>query len=158
MTDIRRQLGDHIIGVAHVGFVVADLELALDDFRRLYGLDESAIRREPAADVETLTRFAFFEIGGQEFELIEPCSEEFKQQLLGMPSGGGGINHVAWLVTDIEGALECLAQVAIYPGHVTPDGVVNIGAKKMVYLDPDTTGGLVVELIEHVGDIAAHAK
>jgi methylmalonyl-CoA/ethylmalonyl-CoA epimerase len=158
MTDIRQQLGDHIIGVAHVGFVVADLELALDNFRRLYGLKESAIRREPAEGAEALTRFAFFQIGGQEFELIEPCSEEFRKVLLGMPSGGGGINHVAWLVTDIEGALECLAQVGIYPGHVTPDGVVNIGAKKMVYLDPGTTGGLVVELIEKIGDPSADAK
>jgi hypothetical protein len=35
---------------------------------------------------------------------------------------------------------------------VTPDGVVRIGEKKMVYLDPDTTGGLVIELIEYLAD------
>ena len=69
-----------------------------------------------------------------------------------MPSGGAGINHVAWRVKDIDEAVACLAVEGIFPGHVTPDGVVRIGEKKMVYLDPDTTGGLVIELIEYLAD------
>ncbi|MFT6287754.1 MAG: catechol 2,3-dioxygenase-like lactoylglutathione lyase family enzyme [Alcanivorax sp.] len=66
-----------------------------------------------------------------------------------MPSGGAGINHVAWRVSDIEAALVSLLARGIRPGHVTPDGVVTIGKKKMVYLDPDTTDGLIIELIEY---------
>ena len=66
-----------------------------------------------------------------------------------MPSGGAGINHVAWQVDDIEAAVAHLEAAGIYPGHVTPDGIVAIGDKKMVYLDPATTGGLVLELIEY---------
>ena len=69
-----------------------------------------------------------------------------------MPSGGAGINHVAWRVRDIEGAVARLAGQGIYPGHVTPGGIVAIGAKKMVYLDPATTGGLVIELIQYPQD------
>ena len=56
---------------------------------------------------------------------------------------------MAWRVRDIEGALQRLHEQGIAPGHVTPDGVVSFGGKKMVYLDPATTGGLVIELIEY---------
>ncbi len=66
-----------------------------------------------------------------------------------MPSGGAGINHVAWRVDDIDAAVALLAERGVRPGHVTPGGVMTIGPKKMVYLDPATTGGLVIELIEY---------
>ena len=70
-----------------------------------------------------------------------------------MPSGSAGINHMAWRVDDINAAVRLLASCNIHPGHVTPEGVVAIGAKKMVYLDPATTGGLVIELIEYPADV-----
>jgi catechol 2,3-dioxygenase-like lactoylglutathione lyase family enzyme len=152
MPDAREVLKDYIEVVAHVGFVVPDLVAAVADARRVYGLQESDISYVPEAGEEAATRFAFFTVGDLEFELIQPCSPEFRERLLSMPSGGAGINHVAWRVVDIEGAVAKLAQQGIYPGHVTPDGIINIGAKKMVYLDPDTTGGLVIELLEYPAD------
>jgi len=121
-----------------------------------------AVGQEPPGEEppgeEVLTRFAFYTVGDLEFELIEPCSEHFRQLLLNMPSGGAGINHVAWRVDDIDAAVALLARYDIYPGHVTPDGVVAIGPKKMVYLDPATTAGLVIELIEFVACAAGDAS
>ena len=149
MPDPHGLLKDNILGVAHVGFVVPDLESAVAEARRVYGLAASAIRYVPERGQETPTRFAFFTVGDLEFELIEPRSPEFRQKLLSMPSGGAGINHVAWRVKDIESAVVRLAEEGIEPGHVTPQGIVEIGDKKMVYLDPETTGGLVIELIEY---------
>jgi methylmalonyl-CoA/ethylmalonyl-CoA epimerase len=142
-------LAEYIESVAHVGFVVPDLAEALAQAQRVYGLKEGDIRYLPEPAEEAETRFAFFSVGGLEFEYIEPCSPEFRDKLLSMPSGGGGVNHLAWRVSDIDAALACLAESGIKPGHVTPQGVVCIGPKKMVYLDPDTTGGLVIELIEY---------
>ena len=152
MTELREVLKDHILGVAHVGFVVADLAAAVADARRVYGLGPDDFSYQPALGEEAQTRFAFYRVGEMEFELIEPCSEHFRALLLNMPSGGAGINHVAWRVVDIDGAVALLARQGIFPGHVTPDGVINIGPKKMVYLDPATTGGLVIELIETLAD------
>jgi methylmalonyl-CoA/ethylmalonyl-CoA epimerase len=149
MSELRKILGDYIIGVAHVGFVVADMNTALDDAGRLYGVQRSEVELVPAGDEDAATRFAFFQVGDLRFEYIEPVSAEFKEQLLGMASGGGGINHVAWQVKNIEQALALLNSLDITAGHVTPDGIVEFGGKKMVYLDPNTTGGLVVELIEY---------
>ena len=72
----------------------------------------------------------------------------FLNALLSMPSGLGGINHVAYWVKDIDGAVAALANHGVSPGHVTPEGPMDIGDKKICYLDPDTTGGLVIELME----------
>ena len=155
MSDITATLKDRIVGVAHVGFIVPDLDVALAGFCQIYGLELTAVDVQPPAGEEALTRFAFFQIGGLSFELIEPVSAQFKEQLLGMPSGGAGINHLAWRVDDIHAAVDLLAQRQIRPGHVTPDGVITIGERKMVYLDPETTGGQVIELIQYPDEAAS---
>lgn len=154
MPEIHTLLKDHILGPAHVGFVVPCVEEAVANAVRVYGVREDEVSYQPPVGVPAQTRFAFFRVGGLEFELIEPCSEHFREVLFAMPSGSAGINHMAWRVDDIHAALRVLAARNIYPGHVTPQGVVSIGAKKMVYLDPATTGGLVIELIEYPVDAA----
>jgi catechol 2,3-dioxygenase-like lactoylglutathione lyase family enzyme len=148
LADVKALLKDFIVEPAHVGFVVPDLTAAVADACSVYGLAASEIRYEPPPGVEAQTRFAFFTVGGLEFEYIEPVAESFRRLLLEMPSGGAGINHLAWRVFDIDAALAALAEQGIRPGHVTPDGVIDIGRKRMVYLDPATTGGMVIELLE----------
>jgi methylmalonyl-CoA/ethylmalonyl-CoA epimerase len=149
MPDPHSVLLDYVEEVAHLGFVVPDLAVAVAQACRVYGIEADDVRYVPEPGEEAATRFAFFSVGDLEFELIEPVSPEFRDKLLSMPSGGAGINHVAWRVSDIEAALASLLARGIRPGHVTPDGVVSIGEKKMVYLDPDTTDGLIIELIEY---------
>lgn len=145
-------LKDFIIGLGHVGHIVADLDAALADFKRVYGVEDTDIRiPENPLGTEIMTRFAFVNVAGTEFELIEPVSDYFKDILFTMPSGLAGINHVAYWVNDIEAALLALKQQGVAPGHVTPKGAVDIGDKKICYLDPHTTGGLVIELMEANG-------
>ena len=146
---VEGTLGDYIIGLKHVGHVVDDLDAALAVFRKVYGVDDSAIRRvpeDPGSGAPTL--FAFITIGGSEFELIQPNGEQFRQILDESPKGGAGINHVAWQVSDIRACMDLLAGRGIRPGHVTPDGVVEFDDRKLVYLDPADTGGLLIELLE----------
>lgn len=160
MTDTQQLLKDHIIGLAHVGFIVPSLEDAMANACRVYGLAPADFSCQPPPGEEASTRFAFFRVGDLQFELIEPRSAHFREVLLGMPSGGAGINHVAWRVDDIEAAVAVLGRNGIRPGHVTPEGIVTIGARKMVYLDLATTGGLVIELIEYpaqASDVSQHA-
>lgn len=146
---VEKTLSSYIVGLQHVGHIVADLDASVAAFRRLYGLDEAAIRREPATDDgSAATLFAFVRVGDTEFELIEARSPEFRKQLGASPVGGAGINHVAWRVSDIAACVALLAEQGIRPGHVTPDGVVEFGDRKLVYLEPSDTEGLLVELLE----------
>ncbi|KXI30434.1 VOC family protein [Paraglaciecola hydrolytica] len=156
MNGIKQSLAEHIIGFQHVGHIVADLAASIAAFKNLYGISDDNIKViPPFTQTENVpTRFALIQVQDTEFELIEPISEHFKQ-LLVTPgaSGSAGINHVAWRVKDIDGAMIILAKNGIKAGHVTPNGVITMTktsstAKKMVYLDPATTGGILIELIE----------
>ena len=149
MNTIKTTLKDFIVGLAHIGHIVTDMDAAINNFKRVYGVTDEDIRIPPSpAGMEVMTNFAFITVAGTEFELVEPVSQYFKDILLPMPSGMAGINHVAYLVEDIDGAVAVLEKNGIKPGHVTPGGVVDFGEKKLCYLDPETTGGLVIELIE----------
>ena len=145
----RAVLADYITGLQHVGHIVDDIDEAVARFRRVYGVGEEAIRRVPEdRNTAAETLFAFVTVGDTEFELIQPVSEQFREILLATPSGGSGINHVAWRVSDIEACVELLEQQGIRPGHVTPDGIVSFADRKLVYLDAGDTEGLLIELIE----------
>ena len=150
MSDIQEMLQDLLLEAAHVGFVVPDLEAAIAEASALYGLRDTDVEYQPARGEDAPTRFAFFTVAGLCFEYVEPCSEYFRELLFAAPSGGGGINHIAWKVSDIARALAILAEKGVTPGYVTPEGIVRIGNKLMVYLDPATTGGHLVELIEEL--------
>ncbi len=143
-------LSGHIKGLAHVGFVVTDLAKALADTQALYGVGDDAIRIvPPLLDTSALTRFGFVTIAaGIEFEFIEPLSDHFKEQLLGVTSGPGGINHLAYWVEELDQVVSLLVEQGVCPGYVTPDGPVNTGGQRILYLDPTTTGGVLIELIE----------
>ena len=146
---IVKVLKDYIIGLQHVGHIVEDLDGAVAAFCRLYGVDEDSVRYVPEVhDEQTPARFAFVTVADAEFELIEPVSKELKEKLLGAPSGGAGINHVAWQVSDVNECMTLLAGQGVGPGYVTPDGPVSTGTSRIVYLEPDDCDGLFVELIE----------
>ncbi len=142
-----RGLKHRLLGLMHIGHVVESIEAAVADFSRVYGLADEDIRLLPDFDGAP-TRFAFVRVGGVEYELIEPVSDDFRAILLGVKSGEGGINHVAYRVDDIDLALTDLAAVGIRPGYVTPGGVVDTGRTRIAYLNPEDTGALLIELVE----------
>lgn len=136
-----------IQGLQHIGHIVRDLRESIASFQRLYGVDDGCVQVFPDFDQPADSRFAFIQVGELEFELIEPVSDALKEQLFASPCAGGGLNHVAYKVDDVQAALEDLAPLGIKPGYVTPAGPVDTGRRWMVYLDPATTDGLLVELI-----------
>ncbi|WP_448212030.1 VOC family protein [Colwellia sp. MEBiC06753] len=153
--NIKNTLSEQIIGLAHIGHIVSDLKTAISRFKKVYGVSNDDVLIVPpfsAQDEEILTRFAFVTVGNIEFELIEPLKPPFIELLQNSPSAGGGLNHIAWQVDDIQHCLTLLSEQGIKPGHVTPDGIVNLGKKHIVYLCPQTTGGLLIELIEVIGE------
>lgn len=149
---LAKTLQDCLLGLQHVGYVVDHLEQALADWQRLYGLSSDQITRPEGVPDDAPVRFAFITMAGQEFELMQPVAEPFIGLLHGMKSGQGGINHLAWRVRDMAEAQQLLQEQGIHPGYVTADGPVCFGNKKTLYLDPATTGGLLVELIEVISD------
>lgn len=147
MGAVTEGLKNRLIGLMHIGHVVESIEESIATFRRVYSLGDDDIRLLPEFEGAP-TRFAFVRVGPVEFELIEPLSDEFRAILLGVKSGEGGINHVAYRVDDIDKALADLQAINIRPGYVTPGGVIDTGRTRIAYLNPDDTGALLIELVE----------
>ena len=131
----------------HIGYIVRNLKQSIADFQRLFDLQDKDIRVFPPFDLPADSRFAFFHADGLNFELIEPISDHFKEILF---NSGIGINHICFTVDDIESAYTEMVNKGIRPGHVTLNGIITMSHQKMVYFNPDDTGGILLEYIEEI--------
>jgi hypothetical protein len=110
----------------HVGYVVEDLDSSVEMFRKLFALDEADIRYVTPDETGGQVAFAFISLGGIELEIIQP-------------------------LTDIEQVLARMEKKGVRLGYITPDGVFDTGTKKIAYLNPQDTGGNLIELVEVTG-------
>ncbi len=136
--------------VRHVGIIVDDVKASVELYKKLYDIEDREIKIIPPFDENKAeSRFAFIPFGGQEFELIQPISENFKKMLGNPPAG---INHIAFTVTDIERAVELMKEKGVRLGHVTKDGILDMKQSKVAYFNPEDTGGILIEYVEPVED------
>lgn len=140
------KISDLIVKVRHIGVIVDDVKAATELYQKLYDVDESEVRVVPpwdAADAET--RFTFIPVGGMEFELIQPISETFRN-FIGNPPAG--INHIAFVVSDLDKAVGLMREKGVRLGHVTRDGILDMKRSRVAYFDPQDTGGVLLEFVE----------
>src|SRR5262249_23066435 len=91
-------------GIHHVGVAVADLEEAVDSYRRLFGAELE--RRETVEDqgVEAVS----LRVGGGRVELLGSLGPETPVGKF-LATRGPGMHHVAFEVADVASELERLA-------------------------------------------------
>lgn len=125
--------------VLHAGIVVADLDRAVAEWERLFGLRASE-RWESALGV----RVAFFETAGGRIELVQytgPIVERFGPVL----AGRDGVHHLCFRVDDLEASLRTLATRGL---HAVPGFPVKGAHGRIAFLAPEPSTGLIVELCE----------
>ncbi len=135
----------HLLGLRHVGIVCEDAEALIKRLQVIFGLADGEILRVPEPGTPAETRFAFFSIGGLPYEVIEPVSPRFRELLLARPTG---INHVCYLVDDLDAAVAAMRRAGVRLGHVTPDGIVELPRQRMAYFHPEDTAGLLIEFVQ----------
>ena len=141
---------DLVQKVRHVGIIVDDVQASIELYKKIYDIGEEEVRvMPPFEEKDAESRFAFIPLGGQEFELIQPISEKFKQMVGNPPPG---INRIAFTVTDIEKAVEGMKEKGVRLGHVTKDGILDMKRSKVAYFNPEDTGGILIEYVEPVED------
>ena len=125
--------------IAHVGVAVESLQAILPFFRDVLGMPEV-----PMADSDG-ARIAAVQSGDSLIEFLQPAAPD-------TPIGkyiakrGTGIHHICVAVPDIEAMLQrCRAA-----GVRLIDEQPRMGAegKKIAFLHPQSTGGILVELSE----------
>ena len=142
---LDESIGQYIVGLRHMGVVCDDLDATLKRLQQLFAISDSDIVRIPANNEPCDTRFAFFEIAGLHYELIQPVSAEYIEKMAGTNRGA---NHVCYTVRDLPAAIAAMKKLGVRTGHVTADGMVETASFRMAYFHPQDTAGLLIEFVE----------
>ena len=137
-------IGKHIIRVHHWGIVLPTVEKA-EAFIKQFGLVEDYRGYVEAYDANLI--FTTRGDGHDAIEFIIPLSGVLTE----FNKGKGGIAHVAYLVDDIEAtSAELRAQ-----GFEMLETVATKGTDEIIvnFIRPKYTQGILVELIEQIGEI-----
>jgi catechol 2,3-dioxygenase-like lactoylglutathione lyase family enzyme len=138
-------MSELITSLRHIGIIVRDAEKSTKLFKDLFDLQEEDITIVSPDVTKGESSFSFIPAGGIELELIQPISDHFKE-LVGNPPEG--INHFAFTVTDIEKAVLLMEEKGVRLGHVTKDGILDMGRSKVAYFNPEDTDGILIEFVE----------
>lgn len=134
-----------IKNVRHIGVIARDAKDSTNVLQNMFDLTDDEVTVMGTDVTGGGSIYSFIPVGGSEFELIEPISDEFKAMLGDPPAG---INHVAFTVTDIEQAVSLMQKKGIRLGHVTKNGILDTGRSKVAYFNPADTGNILMEFVE----------
>lgn len=129
-----------ILGFAHVGIAVRELELAVTAWTKL------GFELEGTELLESMhLRLAFLKAGDSTIELLEPTSPESTVARF-IERRGEGIHHLSFYVPDIDAALEHAA----HAGFELIDRSARAGSHgtRIAFLHPRSLGGVLVEFCE----------
>lgn len=127
--------------IAHVGIAVRSIDELMPFYRDVLGMSEASLDDSDGATI------AGFEAGDALVELLEAESPD-------TPIGrfvarrGPAIHHICFAVDDLDAMLERCRGA----GMKLIDDEPRIGAegKRIAFIHPKSTGGVLVELTEHV--------
>lgn len=131
--------------IDHVGIAVNSLDEALPLYEALLG--DAATGIEVVAS--EAVRVAFFGVGAGRVELLEPTDSS--SPIAGfLERRGPGLHHVCLRVADLDEALERAARTG---ATVIPPGArIGAGGRRVAFLHPRSSGGVLLELAEVVSD------
>ena len=126
--------------IAHIGIAVRALDELVPLYRDVLGMPET-----PLADADG-ARIVGLIAGESLVELLEADAADSPIARF-LARRGPGIHHVCFAVDDLDGALERCRAAGVRLIDETP----RIGAegKRIAFLHPSTTGGVLVELSEY---------
>jgi methylmalonyl-CoA epimerase len=126
--------------VDHVGIVVRDLAQAKQTLETLFGL---TVAEELDARDRLGVRTVFYRLANISIELLEPSDEQGREARLG--DQHVRIEHICFRVDDIEQAAASLSRRG---AEWSTDGAVPVGDRMVRFSTPESTGGVIYQLLE----------
>lgn len=132
-----------ILKVDHIGVAVNSIESSLKFFANTLGLKLEGSETVESQKVTT----AFLPVGDTEVELLQSTAPD--GPIAGfIEKKGEGVQHVAFLVDNIEEALKELEAKGIRLIDKVPR--MGAGGKKIAFVHPKDTCGVLVELCQKI--------
>jgi len=129
--------------IEHIGIAVKDLEKSEDIFEKLLGT--KSYKSEDVKSEGVIT--SFFKVANQKIELLKASSDNSPISRF-IDKRNEGVHHIALHVDSIEKEVERLERLGFEFISTTPKkGADN---KRIVFLHPKTTNGVLVELCEEI--------
>lgn len=125
--------------VDHLGIAVKSLDDAVKFYENALGLKCRDIEEVESQQVKT----AFFEVGETRIELLQPTSEDSPINKF-LEKNGDGLHHVAYYTDDIDAQLNQAKEAGCKLINTEP--VQGAGGKKVAFLHPKSTYGVLTEL------------
>jgi methylmalonyl-CoA/ethylmalonyl-CoA epimerase len=129
-----------ITKVNHIAIAVNDIEAALSFWQDGLGLSLDHTEDVPSQKAVV----AFLPVGDTEVELVKPTSEDTGVAKF-LAERGGGMHHLCFEVDCITDMLASLKAKGVRLLNETP---VELPGRKMAFVHPKSTGGVLVELYE----------
>lgn len=129
--------------IEHVAIAVRNLDVVRDTLARI-GIACDHEETLPAAGV----RLAMLPIGESALELLEPQREDGRTAEW-IRDRGEGLFHICLEVDDIDAALDDMRAKGVKLRDEVPR--IGHGGHRIAFLDPDSTAGILIELVEMTG-------
>lgn len=128
--------------IDHLGVAVRSIDAALGFYRDALGLAPGPPEEVASEGV----RVVFLPVGESRIELLEPIGEESPVARF-IAKRGEGVHHICLRVSDLDEALASLAEAG---SEVIPPATrVGAGGRRIAFIHPRSTGGVLIELKEY---------
>ena len=130
----------NVRGIHHLGLAVADLDEALETYRRLFAATVEHRSAVAAQGVDAVSLL----VGGSRIELVSPTDGDSPVGRF-LASRGPGMHHVAYAVDDVEAALAALSEAGAQLIDETPrEGLFGL---EVAFVHPDAVHGVLTEVV-----------
>ena len=126
--------------IAHIGLAVENIDASLAFYRDVLGLTPH--HGPETKDGATIVSLPF---GESEVELLQPVSPDSPIAKF-LAKRGPGIHHVCYRVPDLDRTLERCREAGFRLVDETPR--IGAGGKRIAFIHPKSTAGILVELTE----------
>ena len=127
--------------IDHIGVAVEDLDAAIELYGGPFDMPEQHRETVEEQGVEAV----LLDVGEGHVELLRPLSEDTPVGKF-LQKRGPGLHHVAYQAEDIEATLDSLRAAGVALIDEKPR--VGIQGKRVAFLHPRSTGGVLTELVE----------
>jgi len=131
-----------ITKINHVAIAIPDVDSSLAFWQDALGLKVDHIEDVPSQKATVV----FLPVGESEVELVRPTSDDTGVAKF-LAEKGGGMHHLCFEVDDISGMLTDLKNKGVRLINEVP---LELPGRKMAFVHPKSTGGVLVELYEIV--------